>query len=316
MAGHTLPSFSGDRLLGKIGLAAVGTLIAVIALLPRGIPVFARHTADIPAGVHLSVGDHLGSGSVLRHRRLQIPGQLEGLVPAHHGSVWDQFYCVHRETIFGQYVIPDQKTDQALFAAFIVFGTAEIPEVAAPFSRLLQSAAALAGGDGPFQLGHRPPKVLDGQLQHSVRAVKALGPAPVLQPQPPVHPDRDGTRQQRPQILGMPLQIVHQHFVTILVEEHRLVISRIHLRETGEERAEGHGKYVPVQDLLVLQLKHRHLDLARDHGGGVLVVGKVVGGQLGVGEDKGGGVPGPARAARTLDIVGWAGGHIPEVDRL
>ena len=87
MAGHTFPALPCDELLGKVGLAAVGTLIAVIALLPGGIPIFAGHTTDVPAGVHLSVSNHLGTGGIFGDGHLQVPSQLEGLVPAHCGEV-------------------------------------------------------------------------------------------------------------------------------------------------------------------------------------------------------------------------------------
>ena len=71
-----------------------------------------------------------------------------------------------------------------------------------------------------------------------------------------------------------------------------------------------------IEDLFVLNLKYRSLDFSADHGGGILVVGKIVRRQLGVCHHECSRLACTARTTGTLHIVRRAGRNVTHIDSL
>ena len=304
-----------QRLFGKVGLATAGAL-AIRADLPGQIRILARRFADIAAGIKLAVCHDLGTGGIVRDCHLQIPRQLQILFLAGAVGVGQQLDRVHRKAVFGKYVVSHQEADQALAPGIVLGGTAEIPQGAAPAARFLV-IFHFAGLDKAFlQFFDCSAEIVHGQLQCPVLSAKMIHPRPVVNTQAMLHVLRDGVLQQLFQAFRPSGQIVFQPFIAALVEEHGLVIPIVLLVVLLEKGADGHSIDMTIENLFILDFEDRRADFSGDHTFRRVIIGEIMGGELGVGHDKGSGAMAAARSAGALYIVGRAWRHVAEINRL
>ena len=162
---------------------------------------------------------------------------------------------------------------------------------------------------------YSPAEIRDRNRKRTVFTNQTLDPAPVGQAEALVHLARDGTEQQLPELLRLLGKKRAEALIPVAVEQHGLIIAGIDILVFRQKRADRDRKDVSVQNLFVFNLEDRRADPAADHPLRLVIIGKVMRGELGKGHHESNRSPAASGASGTLHIVCWARRDVPQIDR-
>ena len=112
---------------------------------------------------------------------------MQSFSSPHGVDVRNQLNGIHRETVLGKYIIPDQKTDKTLFSSVVIFAAPEISKGTTPDSSGFIIVSAAASQQFFFHFRYCSTEILYGGFKNTVLSAKSVYPTEIRNPKALMH---------------------------------------------------------------------------------------------------------------------------------